>query len=151
MVTCAECARLEIVNADLRAQAAEAERRASRSASALAELERAIRDHLAKTDDESLCPSPYRMLEDVVKDLDAARELSVAMAAKNAALQRKLFAAEARERAVVALLEAQQCECECDHHPDEHGHDCEICLGCRIGDALLGAASLGAVPDEEAR
>lgn len=65
--------------------------------------------------------------------------------------QRELFAAEARSRAVVALLEAQGCECECGHHPDEHGHDCEICLGCRIGDALLGAASLGAVPDEEAR
>ena len=28
------------------------------------------------------------------------------------------------------------CECPCDHHPDERGSACEVCLACRIGEAV---------------
>lgn len=35
------------------------------------------------------------------------------------------------------------CDCECDHHPDERGPDCDVCLACRIGDALREAARRG--------
>lgn len=31
------------------------------------------------------------------------------------------------------LLAAHGCECECDHHPEEHAADCERCIGCRVG------------------
>ena len=34
------------------------------------------------------------------------------------------------------LLEENGCECPCDHHPDERGPDCEVCLACRIGEAV---------------
>jgi len=41
-----------------------------------------------------------------------------------------------RLRAVRKLLEENGCDCQCDHHPDERGDDCEVCLGCRIGEAV---------------
>lgn len=41
-----------------------------------------------------------------------------------------------RLRAVRRLLEENGCECTCDHHPDERGDDCEVCLACRIGEAV---------------
>lgn len=44
--------------------------------------------------------------------------------------------AEREVRAVGKLLEENGCECPCDHHPDERGTDCEVCLACRIGEAL---------------
>lgn len=48
---------------------------------------------------------------------------------------RKLFD-DARLRAVRKLLEYNGCDCPCDHHPDERGPDCEICLACLIGEAV---------------
>lgn len=44
--------------------------------------------------------------------------------------------ADERLRAVRKLLEENGCECPCDHHPDERGPDCEVCLACRIGEAV---------------
>lgn len=41
-----------------------------------------------------------------------------------------------RLRAVRKLLEENGCDCPCDHHPDERGDDCEVCLACRIGEAV---------------
>ena len=41
-----------------------------------------------------------------------------------------------RIRAVRKLLEENGCDCPCDHHPDERGDDCEVCLACRIGEAV---------------
>lgn len=42
----------------------------------------------------------------------------------------------AKLRAIVAelqkLLEAHGCDCPCDHHADERGPDCEVCLACRV-------------------
>lgn len=37
------------------------------------------------------------------------------------------------------VLAAHGCECECEHHADEHDDDCERCLGCRVEAALRGA------------
>lgn len=44
--------------------------------------------------------------------------------------------ADERLRAVRKLLEENGCECPCDHHPDERGDDCDLCLACRIGEAV---------------
>ena len=44
--------------------------------------------------------------------------------------------AERAVRAVRKLLEENGCDCPCDHHPDERGDDCEVCLACRIGEAV---------------
>lgn len=41
-----------------------------------------------------------------------------------------------RLREVRRLLEEHGCDCPCDHHPDERGPDCEVCLACRIGEAV---------------
>ena len=45
-------------------------------------------------------------------------------------------AADVRLRAIGDLLEQNGCDCECDHHPEEHADDCDRCLACRINDAL---------------
>ena len=50
--------------------------------------------------------------------------------------QRNSMEADERLRAVRCLLEENGCECPCDHHPDERGPDCEVCLACRIGEAV---------------
>lgn len=47
-----------------------------------------------------------------------------------------LRAAEAKLKAIGQLLEANGCDCECDHHFEEHDSDCERCLACRIGGVL---------------
>jgi hypothetical protein len=49
--------------------------------------------------------------------------------------QRNSMDADERLRAVRCLLEENGCECPCDHHPDERGPD-EVCLACRIGEAV---------------
>lgn len=43
-----------------------------------------------------------------------------------------------RHRDVEALLGTNGCDCECGHHHEEHGEDCERCLACRIAAALAG-------------
>lgn len=50
--------------------------------------------------------------------------------------QRNSMDADERLRAVCKLLEANGCECPCDHHPDERSPDCEVCLACLIGEAV---------------
>lgn len=50
--------------------------------------------------------------------------------------QRNSMDADERLRAVRKLLEENGCECPCDHHPDERGDECEVCLACRIGEAV---------------
>lgn len=50
--------------------------------------------------------------------------------------QRNSMEADERLRAVRKLLEENGCECPCDHHPDERGEDCEVCLACRIQAAM---------------
>ena len=50
--------------------------------------------------------------------------------------QRNSMEADERLRAVRKLLEENGCDCPCDHHPDERGDDCEVCLACRIGEAV---------------
>lgn len=41
-----------------------------------------------------------------------------------------------RVGAVKLLLEANGCDCECDHHDSEHDDECERCLACRISWAV---------------
>lgn len=31
------------------------------------------------------------------------------------------------------LLAQNGCDCDCDHHPDEHDEDCVRCLACLVG------------------
>lgn len=50
--------------------------------------------------------------------------------------QRNSMEADERLRAVRKLLEENGCNCPCDHHADERGPDCEVCLACRIGEAV---------------
>jgi hypothetical protein len=50
--------------------------------------------------------------------------------------QRNSMDADERLRAVRKLLEDNGCECPCDHHREERGPDCEICLACLIGEAV---------------
>ena len=50
--------------------------------------------------------------------------------------QRNSIEADERLRAVRKLLEENGCECPCDHHWEERGPDCEICLACLIGEAV---------------
>ena len=50
--------------------------------------------------------------------------------------QRNSMDADERLRAVRKLLEENGCACPCDHHPDERGDDCDLCLACRIGEAV---------------
>ena len=50
--------------------------------------------------------------------------------------QRNSMESDERLRAVRKLLEENGCDCPCDHHPDERGPDCEVCLACRIGEAV---------------
>lgn len=41
-----------------------------------------------------------------------------------------------RVGAVKLLLEANGCDCDCEHHHDEHGADCDRCLACRVSWAI---------------
>lgn len=50
--------------------------------------------------------------------------------------QRNSMESDERLRAVRKLLEENGCECPCDHHPDERGSACEVCLACLIGEAV---------------
>lgn len=50
--------------------------------------------------------------------------------------QRASMEADERLRTVRRLLEENGCECPCDHHPADRGPDCEVCLACRIGEAI---------------
>lgn len=50
--------------------------------------------------------------------------------------QRNSMEADERLQAVRKLLEDNGCECPCDHHQDERGPDCEVCLACLIGEAV---------------
>jgi hypothetical protein len=46
--------------------------------------------------------------------------------------QRSAVDADERLRSVVALLEKHGCDCDCEHHADEHGDACDRCLACQI-------------------
>lgn len=35
--------------------------------------------------------------------------------------------------AIGKLLSQNGCDCDCDHAPEDHDDDCELCLACRIG------------------
>ncbi len=50
--------------------------------------------------------------------------------------QRNSMEADERLRAVRKLLEWNGCECECEHHWEDHDDDCDRCLACRIGEAI---------------
>lgn len=50
--------------------------------------------------------------------------------------QERAINADARIAKVRELLEVNGCDCECDHHVEEHAPDCARCLACRIGEAL---------------
>lgn len=39
-------------------------------------------------------------------------------------------------RAIQLVLERNGCDCECGHHHEEHGEECERCLACQISDVV---------------
>jgi hypothetical protein len=50
---------------------------------------------------------------------------------------KRLWREEAdRVGSVVLLIEGHGCDCECEHHWEEHDKDCERCLACRISMAI---------------
>lgn len=49
--------------------------------------------------------------------------------------------AEDKIEAVQTLLERNGCDCQCEHHYEEHDDECERCLACNVSGAL--AASRG--------
>ena len=49
---------------------------------------------------------------------------------------KRLAAMEEGIEAVGAILEENGCDCDCDHHPEEHDPGCRRCLACRIDQAL---------------
>jgi hypothetical protein len=65
----------------------------------------------------------------------ALRQLDKALTERDA-LAARVPLLEAMVRKVGELLAENGCDCECDHHPDEHDAECERCLGCRISAAL---------------
>lgn len=69
---------------------------------------------------------------------DAALAILDASVSASADGVRALEDARKKLAQVVALLEKNGCDCECDHHPEEHDDDCERCIACRIG-SILGA------------
>jgi len=42
--------------------------------------------------------------------------------------------------AVCKVLSDNGCDCDCEHHPEEHDDDCVRCLACRVEAALAGGA-----------
>ena len=50
--------------------------------------------------------------------------------------QRNSMETDERLRAVRKLLEWNGCECECEHHWEDHDDDCDRCLACRLGEAV---------------
>ena len=75
----------------------------------------------------SLSSVAESMTEHVYQELASAFEAPPRIAGKTA---------DERLRAVRELLAENGCECPCDHHPDERGPDCEVCLACRIGEVV---------------
>lgn len=57
--------------------------------------------------------------------LDAVKQLRADRDRLRAALDR-----------VGGVLASNGCDCECDHHHDEHESSCERCLGCRVQEAM---------------
>lgn len=78
-------------------------------------------DYVAESEQPSLPPAgTFRILNATVQE---GPELARALGAI---------------KRVGAVLSANGCDCECDHHSEEHDDDCERCLACRIQDALQG-------------
>jgi hypothetical protein len=50
--------------------------------------------------------------------------------------QRNSIDADERLQAVRRLVEEIGCDCPCEHHAEERAFDCEICLACKILEAL---------------
>lgn len=70
----------------------------------------------------SLAAQGREELEELRTDLQRAeRRLDVAVAARDALRQE---------------LIQSGCECTCEHHPEDHGEDCQLCLACRVESAL---------------
>lgn len=75
-------------------------------------------------------PKLARAVIDQAKEIEALR-LDQAKHLDDLAWER------ARTSAIGGLLGENGCDCDCEHHPDEHDDECELCLACRI-DAVLG-------------
>lgn len=70
-------------------------------------------------------------LAEVTRERDEARELSRSD-------NREILKLRARLAAIGDLLGESGCDCDCEHHPEEHDDDCERCLACRVDAAHTG-------------
>jgi hypothetical protein len=43
--------------------------------------------------------------------------------------------------AIGSILDRNGCDCECEHHWEEHGDECELCLACQISAVITRKAS----------
>lgn len=48
----------------------------------------------------------------------------------------EIAALKAAKLRVLKLIEQNGCDCECEHHLEEHDDDCERCLACSIEKAI---------------
>jgi hypothetical protein len=55
----------------------------------------------------------------------------------------------AKLEAVGSILGRNGCDCECDHHHEEHDTDCERCLACLVGDILAIETDATATPSAQ--
>lgn len=44
--------------------------------------------------------------------------------------------AEEKLAAICALLEQNGCDCDCEHHMEEHDDDCEWCFACQVNEVV---------------
>lgn len=105
--------------------------------------ERASREHteirLGDVRDALACTKAER--DELQRELDEEYGTRLFAEAERDAAQDRADKAEAdaeRLHCIGDLLADNGCNCDCDHHPDEHDDDCERCLACRIGAVLTG-------------
>lgn len=71
----------------------------------------------------------------VLREERARADLSAEIAAKWQAMYRERQFAYDRVNAVLDVIEANGCDCECEHVAEDHDEDCDRCLACRIEQA----------------
>ncbi len=69
-------------------------------------------------------------------DLDSEATIANAPTLRDSAERERVREMQAAIARAGALLEANGCDCECGHHPDDHDEECTRCLACLIEDTL---------------
>lgn len=89
--------------------------------------------------DAPIVAAPHGGAQVTAKQFDRWLDNSDFIASARTALPEALDEVErlqANRLAVGELLAENGCDCECEHHHEEHDAECERCLACRISAAL---------------